>query len=75
MNEHLEPESHDCFFTSSGPLGSRTSVSINEKFIGEYSSQDDAEEAARCWIEDNNFYPNCWIVSDHGNYHLTTIGA
>lgn len=65
-----EADEEDIFLSPSGPLGSRTSVSAGGKFLGEFSGDDEAEEAARKWADKNKFYPNAWQVSDHGNYHL-----
>src|SRR6185312_3577620 len=48
--------------------------SAGGKFVGEFNSHEEAEEAAKAWMKKNNFFPNAWIVSDHGNHHPTTIG-
>ena len=68
------PDEEDIFFSSSGPLGSKTTLSAGGKFVGEFNSHEEAEEAAKAWMKKNNFFPNAWIVSDHGNHHPTTIG-
>ena len=52
----------------SGPLGSRTSVSYEGKHFGEFPDDDSALDAIRENMEDENFYPEVWKVSDHGNY-------
>ena len=62
-----QPDLYDCFLTPSGTLGSKTSVSINQTYLGEFDDSDLAEDAIRAWIETNGFYPNIWYVSDHGN--------
>jgi hypothetical protein len=28
--------------------------------------------ALRAKMEEDGFYPNIWMVSDHGNHHLVT---
>jgi len=53
---------------SSGPLGAKTSVSIvDENFLGEYSGWNEAQRAICADMEKEQFYPNVWMVSDHGN--------
>ena len=66
-DESNEPDEGDAFLSPTGPLGSRTSLSVDEKFIGEYASDEKAEEALVNWIIKNQYYPNIWYVSDHGN--------
>jgi uncharacterized membrane protein (UPF0127 family) len=65
--EEFEPEEDDIFIQDSGPLGSRTSVSAGGKFLGEFKTEEEAEEAIKEWMEANQWYPNVWKVSDHGN--------
>ena len=62
-----EPEDDDVFMQPSGSLGSRTSVNAGGKFLGEFSSDEEAEAAIKDWMEENHFYPNVWKISDHGN--------
>jgi hypothetical protein len=68
-DEEFEPDEHDIFMYPSGQLGSRTSVSAGGKFLGEFSSDEEAEEAIKEWMEENKWWPNVWRVSDHGNIH------
>lgn len=68
-----EPDEYDAFFTDSGPLGSKTSVSCNGEFVGEFDSYEDAEKALVEYMQANKYFPNIWQVSDHGNHHLTTL--
>jgi hypothetical protein len=71
QQEPQEPESGDYVFQNSGPLGSRTSVSIvGEKFLGEFPTMEEAEEAVRLHKEKHQFFPNSWYCSDHGNLSL-----
>ena len=67
FDEPMQPEDDDCFYSPSGPLGSRTSVSCGGKFIGEFRSDEEALQAIKDWQDKNNYYPNIWYVSDHGN--------
>jgi len=71
-DEEHSPEDEDIYFHPSGPLGFKTSVSAGGKHLGEFSSNDEAEAAAREWTNRSNFWPNVWRVSDHGNYHLAS---
>jgi hypothetical protein len=43
---------------------------VEGKFIGEFLEWDDAVQAAKDWMEKNQFWPNVWHVSDHGNWSL-----
>ena len=71
--EEDKPSEDDAFFAACGYLGSKTSVSVGGKHIGEFKSEKEAEEALVTWINKNNFYPNIWQVSDHGNVHPYTL--
>ena len=71
--EDDKPEEDDAIFTDSGPLGSKTSLSIGGKHIGEFNSHEEAEKALVEWINHHKYYPNIWIISDHGNAHKTQL--
>jgi hypothetical protein len=62
-----EPQEDDAFLAPSGSLGSKTSLSIDNEFIGEFSEDEDAQKAIVEWINKNQIRPNIWWVSDHGN--------
>jgi hypothetical protein len=72
------PQEGDYLISPCGPLGIWTKVTVTgdcnicEVFDGE--GQDDR---VRIWIRNRmkqeNFYPNVWILNDHGNLTLTTI--
>ena len=61
------PCEDDCFITPCGSLGSKYGVSIGGKFLGEFVEMDDAEKAIREQMEQDQFWPSVWFVSDHGN--------
>jgi hypothetical protein len=65
--EDPEPDEDDIFMKPSGALGGSTSVTAGGEFLGEFSSDEEAEAAIKEWMEKNNYYPNVWQVSDHGN--------
>ena len=62
-----EPEDDDCFISSNGNI---LSVSCGGKFIGKFVEDDEAFNAVKQWKLKNNYYPNTWYVSDHGNMSL-----
>jgi hypothetical protein len=64
------PDDDDAFITDT-PRG--YSVSFAGKFVGEYAERDDAERAVSEAMHAGNFWPNVWLVNDHGNVDLVTI--
>ena len=62
-----EPQDDDCYIESNG---FKYSVSCNGKFIKEFQEMDDALAAVKTWKNANNWYPNTWFISDHGNFSL-----
>ena len=74
-DDEAQPDDGDAFFTSTGNLGSMTSVSVDGKFLGEYNSEEEAEKALKDWMKKNKFSPNVWTVSDHGNVEPRTLEA
>lgn len=70
--EELRPEEDDAFFFPTGHLGGATGLSVGGKFIGKFSEQEEAENALREWAEKNQYWPNVWYVSDHGNVSQVT---
>jgi hypothetical protein len=69
------PMEGDAFLAPSGPLGSRTSLSVDGKHVGEFKSDKEAEEALVKWINKNKHSPSVWYVSDHGNVNPYTLDA
>lgn len=64
--EEFEPDKDDAYMQPSGQLGSRVSLSVEGKFIDEFSDEDEAKTALVEWTEENNFFPNLWYIDDHG---------
>lgn len=63
-----EPEEEDYVLQPSGPLGSRTTLSIaGGEYIGEYNSDDEALEEVIRRMDEERYYPAVWRISDHGN--------
>lgn len=63
----------DAFLTSTGPLGSRTTLSIEGRVIGEYTEHSEAINAFKLYCETSSYWPNLWSVSDHGNVHIVNL--
>lgn len=73
MDNEFENEiiyDEDAFLYSTGPLLSKTSVSIDGKYLGEFKTEELAVDAIKKYMHQNNFYPNVWYVSDHGNISI-----
>lgn len=71
------PEPYDYIITDSGPLGSRLAVSGggDEKFLGEYRSNEEAEAAIWSDMERNRIWPSVWYVDDHGGITLYDMNS
>jgi hypothetical protein len=68
-----EPVEEDFTITPCGPLGGKSALGrIGGKFIGEFDCDDSAIKAAMRIMQDEGYWPNIWIVSDHGNWLLYT---
>jgi hypothetical protein len=72
------PQEGDYLISPCGPLGIWTKVTV----MGDYNTcevfdGEDQDDRARAWIRNRikqeDFYPNAWMMSDHGNLTLTTI--
>jgi hypothetical protein len=75
MFHSLYPEEGDYIISSCGPLGSMTRVSV----VGDSRSRKvfgGEKQAASAWayiterMTKENFYPNIWHMSDHGNFEI-----
>ena len=68
LEDEGEPEDGDFLLTPSGKLGSQTSVSVQGgKFLGVFDDDEAAYAFIKSQMKKDNFYPNVWYVSDHGN--------
>jgi hypothetical protein len=68
-----QPEPEDYTITPTGPLGGLYGVGqIEGNFLGEFQEWDDAIAAIKADMESNQYWPNIWDVSDHGNWSLVT---
>lgn len=69
--EHDEPDEGDFVLSDTGYLGSGVAVGeVGGGFLGDFKDEDEALAFVRTHMEENNFFPNIWRESDHGNMHL-----
>ena len=57
----------DITLTPCGPLGGRVGVAQGHKFLGDFAETDEALEFVREHMDNEQFWPTVWWVSDHGN--------
>lgn len=57
----------DYTLTPSGPLGGLVSVGTAHEFVGEYGDTEQALAVVRERMENEQYWPQIWWVSDHGN--------
>lgn len=43
---------------------------VGGRHLGKFKSQDEAEEAAKKYMHQHNYYPNCWYIDDHGGAEI-----
>lgn len=63
--DNIEPSPDDFIISSNGwkySVGSE-----DHGFLGEFEEMDDVIENIEEWMKNNNWVPNIWIESDHGN--------
>ena len=64
--EDQTPEDEDCYISPTGPLGSRYSIACGGKYLCTVSDFNDALSRVNDWQKKNKFWPNIWMVDDHG---------
>jgi hypothetical protein len=70
-NADAEPTEEDFTITPTGPLGGLSALGrVGGKFVGTFDCDDDAVREARRLMTVEQWWPNIWIVSDHGNWNL-----
>jgi hypothetical protein len=66
-----EPVEGDFTIHPTGFLGGLSALArVEGKFVGRFDSDEDAVCEARRIMSVEQFWPNIWIVSDHGNWNL-----
>lgn len=74
--EPTEPEEGDYVITYASRIGSgySTIVAIHgERRTLGIAPDEDVDVAIREDMIEHEFFPNVWQLSDHGNYHLTSV--
>lgn len=67
------PDDGDYIISDCGELGSKTRISQYGKIVFEgYMDSGGADKLIEERMERDQFWPNVWMLSDHGNYHLMT---
>lgn len=67
LREPAEPEEGDLTTENHRVFWSRGKVAFA---VGE---DEDWRQAAREWMDREQFWPNVWLISDHGNAHLLSM--
>lgn len=57
---------NDCFISTTPFNG--YGLACGGKFMGNHEEVEDCLRIVKSWMEDSNFTPNIWFVSDHGNF-------
>jgi len=68
-DEADKPSDDDIFLSPAGNLGSHTDLSAGGRYVGTFKTEEAAQKAIVDWMKKENWYPNIWYVSDHGNQH------
>lgn len=70
------PEEEDFTITPCGSLGGQTCASqAGGKFIGQFKTDSAALRAICKMMKEQQFFPNVWHISDHGNATLIDPGC
>jgi hypothetical protein len=62
-----EMQNDDYKLSPCGRLGGKTGVSQSGNFLGEFNETEDALKFVSEHMEQEQYWPNIWWVSDHGN--------
>jgi hypothetical protein len=63
------PGEEDATITPAGPLGAQYAVALAGRFLGHADDLDQAIAMLRDVMDAEQFWPDMWFVSDHGNPH------
>jgi hypothetical protein len=67
----LVTEDHLRFYTVGGSYRWPLSLAHPDVTVEE---DEDCQEVVKAYMDKQSFWPNVWFVSDHGNWHLLTLG-
>lgn len=77
MSEYYDdeqgPQDGDYMLSPTGPLGGQTLVAQYGKALRVFAEDDDARKFIRARMDREQFWPNVWVISDHGNETLITV--
>lgn len=65
----------DGFLTPTGALGARTAAALAGTHLGDFDDFDAAERALARAMTATGWYPNAWLVDDHGGATHLAIEA
>lgn len=71
--ERAEPCDDDYFIQPTGSLGCRVAVAQGGKYLRDFAEYTEAESFIRERMEREQFWPEVWQVSDHGNVSRYTM--
>jgi hypothetical protein len=67
----LVTEDHLKFFTIGGSYRWPLKLQRPDVTVAE---DEDWQDVVRAFMDKQQFWPNVWFVSDHGNWHVLTLG-
>lgn len=71
LNKLDRPEPGDYTVTPTGPLGGLSGLGrIEGGYVGTFKTDGEAIAHAKTLMNKEQFWPNIWLVSDHGNWAL-----
>jgi hypothetical protein len=67
------PGEEDGTITSAGPLGSQYAVALAGSVLGYADDMEQAMAMLRAAMDADQYWPDAWFVSDHGNSHRLNL--
>lgn len=68
-DDEESPDEGDYVLSDTGPLGSKTNVGLHEgQYLGTFDTEEEARQFVQDRMEQEQFFPNVWKLSDHGNW-------
>jgi hypothetical protein len=68
----FEPEAEDYTIADNTRGGYNVGI-VEGKFLGNFKTYSEAQLAVHDDMSANQFFPNCWFISDHGNCDLVQL--
>jgi hypothetical protein len=74
QTQFSEPEPEDYTISDCGPLGSLYGVGqVEGKYLGTFKTYSEAQLAIREKMTAEQFWPNVWMIDDHGGASLLQL--